>query len=308
MSNDNIDNSPTIHDSELPKLKTEPYRIDKAKNFRLRDFRCDDSANLEHEKVGKAILKNNKKRMFKLQERLYAEDKQSLLIIFQAMDAAGKDGAIKHVMRGLNPQGVQVTPFKVPSPEELDRDYLWRIVKALPRRGNVGIFNRSHYEEVVITQVHNLLEKSQIPEWLLGEEVWQQRYEQINNWEKYLTQQGYVVLKFFLHISKEEQRIRLLDRILEKDKNWKFSSSDIEEREHWDDYQRLYEEMIQNTSTKHAPWYVVPADKKWFSRTLISQVVSDTLEEMDPQIPALTKKECDQLAHWKQILEDQVTE
>ncbi len=258
-----------------------------------------------NKKVGEAILENNKQRMFALQEKLYAENEQGVVIVFQAMDAAGKDGAIKHVMSGLNPQGTHVTAFKVPTSEEMDHDYLWRINKALPRRGDIGIFNRSHYEEVVVTQLHNLLENSQLPQRVIGKDVWEQRYEQINNWEKYLTQQGYVIVKFFLHISKEEQRERLLDRVKEKEKNWKFSSGDIAEREHWDEYQKLYEEMIQKTSTPHAPWYVIPSDKKWFSRALVSQVVADVLEKMDPQVPELTPEEAAKLDHWREVLESQ---
>lgn len=291
--------------TELPQIDTKAYCIRSPKNFHLRDIACNDDGKLGAKKIGKAVLANNQAAMFGLQERLYAENKQSLLIIFQAMDAAGKDGAIKHVMSGLNPQGTHVTSFKAPSSEELDRDYLWRINRALPRRGEIGIFNRSHYEEVIITQLHNLLDGQQIPADLISKDVWLERYKQINNWEEYLTKQGYVILKFFLHLSKEEQRERLLARIIETDKNWKFSAGDIAEREHWDEYQELYEEMIQNTSTPHAPWYVVPADKKWFSRALASQVVADTLAKMNPVIPELDPEAREALDHWREVLEQQ---
>lgn len=284
-------------------LDTKRYCITD-KEASLKKFDTDDKQGLDKE-TGKRLLAENQKDMFVLQEKLYAENKQSLIIVLQAMDAAGKDGCIKHVMRGLNPQGTHVVSFKQPSSEELDRDYLWRINRALPRRGEIGIFNRSHYEEVVVTQLHNLVKDQQLPNEVLNKSIWKERYEQINNWEKYLRQQGFRMVKFFLHISKEEQRKRLLARIDEKDKNWKFSASDIAEREHWDDYQALYEEAIRKTSHDYSPWYVVPADHKWFSRLIVSQVVCDTLEDMDPQIPKLSKEEEKDLGKWRNILEAQ---
>ena len=284
-------------------LDTKRYCITD-KEASLKKFDTDDKQGLDKE-TGKRLLAENQKDMFVLQEKLYAENKQSLIIVLQAMDAAGKDGCIKHVMRGLNPQGTHVVSFKQPSSEELDRDYLWRINRALPRRGEIGIFNRSHYEEVVVTQLHNLVKDQQLPNEVLNKSIWKERYEQINNWEKYLRQQGFRMVKFFLHISKEEQRKRLLARIDEKDKNWKFSASDIAEREHWDDYQALYEEAIRKTSHDYSPWYVVPADHKWFSRLIVSQVVRDTLEDMDPQIPKLSKEEEKDLGKWRNILEAQ---
>lgn len=290
--------------SKKKQIRAEKFRIKKADSFKLSDIECDDDLGLVKED-GQMILKENRDEMFALQEKLYAENKRSLLIVFQAMDAAGKDGAIKHVMRGLNPQGVQVTSFKKPSEEEIDRDYMWRVNRALPRRGEIGIFNRSHYEEVVVTQLHNLVKYQQIPSALVTKNIWKQRYEQIRNWEKYLTQQGFTIIKFFLHVSKEEQRERLLARIEEEDKNWKFSSGDLEERKHWDEYQELYEKMIQETSTENSPWYVVPADKKWFTRAYVSQVVLETLREMDPQIPELAKEEQENLQHWREVLEAQ---
>ncbi len=289
--------------ASLPFLDSAPYRVADDPNFKLSSIDCNDKANLS-KKTGNLLLEQNKEIMFRQQEKLYAENEQALLIIFQAMDAAGKDGAIKHVMSGVNPQGTHVTSFKVPNAEERDHDYMWRINKALPRRGEIGIFNRSHYEEVVVTQLHDLLRDQQIPDELIGDGVWEARYEQIKNWEDYLTKQGYVILKFFLHLSKEEQRERLLDRIEEEDKNWKFSAGDIAEREHWDDYQELYQKMIRKTATEYAPWYVVPADRKWFSRALISQVVAETLLKMDPKIPELSAAEKGELEKWRILLED----
>lgn len=288
---------------EHKNLDTKRYCITD-KEVSLKKIDTDDKQGLDKE-TGKRLLAENQKDMFVLQEKLYAENKQSLIIVLQAMDAAGKDGCIKHVMRGLNPQGTHVVSFKQPSSEELDRDYLWRVNRALPRRGEIGIFNRSHYEEVVVTQLHNLVKDQQLPNEVLDKHIWKERYEQINNWEKYLRQQGFRMVKFFLHISKEEQRERLLARIEEKDKNWKFSAGDIAEREHWDDYQALYEEAIRKTSHDYSPWYVVPADHKWFSRLIVSQVVRDTLEDMDPQIPKLSKEEEKDLGKWRNILEAQ---
>lgn len=289
---------------KLPKLDTKPYRVADNDKFELKSIDCRDKANLKDKKTGAALLEHNKEIMFAQQTKLYAENKQSLLIIFQAMDAAGKDGAIKHVMSGLNPQGTHVTAFKVPNAEEQDHDYMWRINRALPRRGEIGIFNRSHYEEVVVTQLHDLLKTQQIPQKLIGDGVWEERYEQIKNWEEYLSRQGYVILKFFLHLSRDEQRERLLSRIDEEEKNWKFSASDIAEREHWDEYQRLYQKMIRRTATETAPWYVIPADRKWFSRALVSQVIADTLVRMDPKIPELSPDAKAQLDHWRDVLEN----
>lgn len=283
-------------------IDTSVYKIVENSNFTLTSIDTRDKQELD-KKAGQVLLKENREGLFNLQEKLYAENRQSLLIIFQAMDAAGKDGAIKHVMRGLNRQGTHVTAFKAPSQEELDRDYMWRINRALPRRGEIGIFNRSHYEEVVVTQIHDLVRDQQIPDHLIHQDIWQERYEQISNWEKYLTQQGYTILKFFLHLSKEEQKERLLDRIHEEDKNWKFSSGDIKERQYWDEYQALYEKMIQYTAKDFAPWYVIPADRKWFTRATVSQVVLETLARMNPQIPALADEEKKNLSHWKKILE-----
>ncbi len=246
----------------------------------------------------------NLKKMADLQERLYAENRYALLIVLQAMDAAGKDGAIKHVMRGLNPQGVQVVSFKQPSSEELDRDYLWRINRALPRRGEIGIFNRSHYEEVIVTRVHNLVQNQQIPQEFLTEHIWQERYRQMNDFERYLHENGTRVVKIFLHVSKDEQRERLLDRINEPDKNWKFSSGDVRERRFWDQYMQAYEDMLEHTSTDYAPWYCVPADSKWYARWVISQIVLEHLQDINPQFPELAAEERAVLEECRRLLED----
>lgn len=286
--------------AKVIRIKTKPYIVTSGA-FHLKDIDTRDKQGLKKED-GKALLRRNREQMFEWQEKLYAENRQSLLIVFQAMDAAGKDGCIKHVMRGLNPQGTHVTAFKQPSSEELDHDYMWRINRALPRRGEIGIFNRSHYEEVIVTQLHNLIADQQYPEDVIDKHVWENRYRQIRNWEEYLVEQGYHILKFFLHISKDEQRERLLGRIEEEDKNWKFSAGDLAEREHWDEYQSLYQEAIRETATKDAPWIVVPADRKWFARAVVSQVVLETLEDMNPKMPELSKEEIRELDHWREVL------
>ena len=259
------------------------------------------------EKDAKKKLKKNIKKLNKLQYTFYAANTHSLLIVLQAMDAAGKDGAIRHVMSGVNPQGCTIHNFKAPSKNELEHDFLWRHYTKLPERGQIGIFNRSHYENVLVTKVH--------PEYILGEQIpgiesiedvneqfWASRYEQINNFEKTIHQNGTIVLKFFLNLSKDEQKNRFLDRINEPDKNWKFSSGDIKEREHWDEYQKAFEEAISNTSTKNAPWYIIPADNKWFSRIAISDIIIETLKSLDLKIPELEQKEMAKLEEAKQIL------
>ena len=259
------------------------------------------------EKDAKKHLKKNVKRLDKLQYTFYADNTHSLLIVLQAMDAAGKDGAIRHVMSGVNPQGCTIHNFKAPSKNELEHDFFWRHYIRLPERGQIGIFNRSHYENVLVTKVH--------PEYILGEQIpgveslddinegfWEDRYQQINNFEKTIHQNGTVILKFFLHLSKDEQKNRFLDRINEPDKNWKFSSGDIKERSYWNDYQTAFEQAISKTSTKHAPWYIIPADNKWFSRIAISDVIIHTLKELNLQIPELEAKEKAKLESAKQIL------
>ncbi len=280
------------------------YRITSGEKFKLSEHKTDNSSGLKKADVTDEIMNENISKMFVLQEKLYAENKQGLLIVIQAMDAAGKDGVIKHVFTGLNPQGTSVTAFKQPSSEELDHDYLWRINKALPRRGEIGIFNRSHYEEVIVTRVHDLVSKQQLPDDLVTKRIWEQRYKQINNFEEYLFENGFRTIKFFLHMSNEEQRVRLLDRINEPDKNWKFSPSDIEERKYWDQYQKAYQHMIEHTSTEHAPWFVVPADRKWFSRYLVSEAIVDVLERMNPQYPVASPDVLAKLAECRALLEN----
>lgn len=255
--------------------------------FSLQNYDTKDTAEFTSKKETIELLAANQARMAQLQDRLYAENKEALLIIFQAMDAAGKDGAIKHVISGMNPQGVIVHNFKQPTSEELDHDYLWRAWRVLPCRGDIGIFNRSYYEDVLVVKVHSLYKNLPLPDRCKTGKLFQQRYMQINHFEKYLYQNGIRVIKIFLHLSKDEQKKRFLERIDDEEKNWKFSQSDIEERMYWDAYQEAYEDAIKATATKKTPWYIVPADKKWFARLLISQIIVDTLEEINPQYPEL---------------------
>lgn len=268
-----------------------PYRITKPDSFDIRSFSPADTNGFEDKKQAQNRLQKNVQRMAELQDKFYAQDREALLLIFQAMDSAGKDGAIKHVMSGLNPQGVQVYSFKQPSAEELDHDYLWRINRCLPQRGNIGIFNRSYYEEVLVSKVHNLPFSQKLPARCLGEDIWKQRYRQLRDYERYLYENGITVVKFFLHLSKEEQRQRFLERIDNEAKNWKFSSSDIAERSHWDAYMDAYEQAINATASKDAPWYIIPADKKWYARLLISEIVVRHLEKLEPAYPEIDEKQ-----------------
>ena len=260
------------------------------------------TANLKSKDEGKNLLLENIKKMRELQSKLYAQDRYSLLLVFQAMDAAGKDGTIKHVMSGVNPQGTQVNSFKQPSAQELDHGYLWRINKALPERGRIGIFNRSHYEEVLVVRVHNLIKYQKLPEQYVNDNIWEQRYRQINDFEKYCYENGIVILKFFLHLSKEEQKKRFLSRIDDPAKNWKFSSADLKERGFWNDYQKAYEEALSATSKKHAPWFVIPADKKWFMRLVVSEIIVDAMKKLKPEYPVLSKEQTEQLRKAKEEL------
>ncbi|MEQ8199929.1 MAG: polyphosphate kinase 2 family protein [Syntrophomonadaceae bacterium] len=251
-------------------------------------------------------MEKNIDRMARMQDILYAQDKYALLLIIQAMDAAGKDGVIKHVMSGLNPQGTMVHSFKPPSAEELDHDYLWRYSKALPERGRIGIFNRSYYEEVLVVRVHNLTGTTEkVPPQFITSEVWEQRLEDIGHFEKYLHRNGMVILKFYLHVSRQEQKQRLLARLDEPDKNWKFNAGDLEDRKHWDEYAEYYEEAINATDADHAPWYIIPADKKWFARLAISEIIADTLEAMKLEYPRLNAQQQQMLSVYRtQLLED----
>ena len=290
-------------EEKLMPLDIKGFSVMGEEEVHLKDFPTQGGDDLNKKKTINEKMPDNIRKMAALQEKLYAQNRHGLLIVLQAMDAAGKDGTIKHVMSGLNPQGTQVTSFKAPSSEELDHDYLWRISKALPRRGEIGIFNRSHYEDVIVARVHDLVSGSQLPQELVTPEIWEKRYRQIKDFERYLGENGIKVVKIFLHVSKEEQRERLLDRISQPDKNWKFNSGDIDERRYWEQYQEAYENLLNHTSTPEAPWYVVPADRKWFARYLVSEIVLDALQGIDPQFPELSDKEQAMLAECRDILE-----
>jgi PPK2 family polyphosphate:nucleotide phosphotransferase len=267
------------------------YRITNGSRFRLKDISPSDPWGKRLKPIASEMLKQGCKKMGELQERLYAQDQWSVLLIFQAMDAAGKDGTIKHVMNGVNPQGCEVHSFKAPSHEELDHDFLWRSSRALPRRGHIGIFNRSYYEETLVVRVHpNILARQQLPREIVGKNIWRERFEDINAYERYLSRQGVVIRKIFLHVSKEEQRERFLERLAEPEKHWKFSAADVGERAHFSEYMSAYEDMIRHTATETAPWFVVPADRKWFTRLVVSSVIIDAIESLDPQYPVVDAK------------------
>ncbi|MDP4183321.1 MAG: polyphosphate kinase 2 family protein [Bacillota bacterium] len=278
------------------------YKYDGDGKFKLSKIITDDTGKFESKEQAEKKLNANVSCMKDLQSRLYAHDKYALLLIFQAMDTAGKDGAIKHVMSGLNPQGTQVYCFKQPSSGELDHDYLWRVNKCLPERGRIGIFNRSYYEEVLVVKVHNLVENQKIPEKLIKDDIWKKRYHQIRNYEKYLYENGIIPIKFYLHISKEEQKKRLLERIEDSSKNWKFSEADIKEREYWDDYQKCYEEAINETGTEYAPWYIIPSDKKWYARYMISEIIIQQLKKLKLKYPELSEDQLKMLQLCKETL------
>jgi PPK2 family polyphosphate:nucleotide phosphotransferase len=283
----------------------EPFRITKGKEFRLKDIDPGDTLEFtsEDKPRAKEALATGVAALAELQDKLYAQDKWALLLIFQAMDAAGKDGAIKHVMSGVNPQACQVFSFKSPSSEDLDHDYLWRCMRCLPNRGHIGIFNRSYYEEVLVVRVHpEFMAKQKMPLRLVGKHVWEQRFEDIRNFEQYLGRNGIVVRKFFLHVSKKEQKRRFLERIDNPAKNWKFSANDAAARDYWDDYMEAYEEMIRETATKDSPWYVVPADNKWFTRVVVAAAVIDALADLNLEYPKVDDKKLKELAAAKQKL------
>jgi PPK2 family polyphosphate:nucleotide phosphotransferase len=267
---------------------SKPYRVDNGKKFRLKDFEPDDTSGVKSRKQAEKVLPLGIERMVDLQDKLYAQDRWAILLIFQAMDAAGKDGVIKHVMSGVNPQGCQVYSFKQPSAEELDHDFMWRTNKCIPERGRIGIFNRSYYEEVLVVRVHKeLLEREKMPPSLVTKDIWNERFADINAYEQYLSRNGVVIRKFFLNLSKEEQKRRFLKRLDEPDKNWKLSSADIAERERWPEYMTAYEEMIQNTATPHAPWYVVPADNKWYTRLVVAAAIVHAMEDLNLHYPTV---------------------
>jgi PPK2 family polyphosphate:nucleotide phosphotransferase len=281
-----------------------PFRVTDD-SFRLKDIDPDDTLDLtsEDKPRAKEALAMGIELLAELQDMLYAQDRRAVLLIFQAMDAAGKDGAIKHVMSGVNPQGCQVFSFKAPTSEDLDHDYLWRCMKCLPERGRIGIFNRSYYEETLVVRVHReFLEKQKLPPDLLTKDIWKERFQDIRSFERYLTRNGVCIRKFFLHVSNKEQKKRFLERIEEPEKNWKFSTNDAKEREHWDDYMEAYEDMIRHTATKEAPWYVVPADNKWFTRVVVAAGVIEALSSLDLHYPEVSKEKLKELASTKRAL------
>jgi len=268
----------------------EPFCITKGEKFRLKDWDPADTTGVKNKQQAQNILDAREGVLSHLQEKLYAQDRWALLVILQAMDAAGKDGVIKHVMSGVNPQGCDVYAFKAPSSEELNHDFLWRTQKCIPERGKIGIFNRSYYEEILVVRVHPpFLRAEKLPDQLITKHIWDERYEDINAYERYLTHNGVVIRKFFLHVSKEEQKRRFLERLEDPKKNWKFSMADVNERGFWNDYQETYEEMIQNTATKHAPWFVVPADNKWFTRLIVASAIIQALGELHLSFPDVDK-------------------
>ena len=313
MSKNNKKKHQKEEDDDLKKLNkkellhrakkfSEQYCVGDDKNFILKDKPTSYSIEGDKTQVRK-ILKMGVKALAAMQDILYAQDKWSVLIIFQAMDAAGKDGAIKHVMSGINPQGCQVSSFKGPSSEELDHDYLWRCQKHLPERGRIGIFNRSYYEEVLVVRVHEqILRGQKIPEKLITKDIWEDRFEDIRNFEKYLNRNGTVVIKFFLNLSKEEQKKRFIERVDNPDKNWKFSAADAKERGYWNDYMHAYEELIKNTSTKKSPWYVIPADDKSYARIAIASAIIHALDEMDLEYPKVSEEKIAELNEVKKAL------
>jgi PPK2 family polyphosphate:nucleotide phosphotransferase len=282
-----------------------PFRVTDD-SFRLKDIDPNDTLDFtsEDKPQAKEALAMGVEVLAEMQDMLYAQDRWAVLLIFQAMDAAGKDGAIKHVMSGINPQGCQVFSFKAPTSEDLDHDYLWRCIKCLPERGRIGIFNRSYYEETLVVRVHReFLEKQKLPPDLITKDIWQERFQDIRSFERYLTRNGVAIRKFFLHVSNKEQKKRFLERIEEPEKNWKFSANDAKERQHWKDYMEAYEDMIQNTATKAAPWYVVPADNKWFTRVVVAAAVIEALDDLNLHYPKVDEAKLKELAAAKRALQ-----
>jgi PPK2 family polyphosphate:nucleotide phosphotransferase len=278
-----------------PREFVSPFRVADGRQFRLKDFEPAETLGLRSKEHAKETLDRGVARLAELQEKLYAQSQWAILLILQGMDAAGKDSTIKHVMSGLNPEGCQVSSFKAPSAEELQHDFLWRTVRALPERGKIGIHNRSYYEEVLAVRVHpEFLDRERLPAKLVTDKIWRERFEEINAFERYLFRNGTAVLKFFLHLSKKEQRKRFLERLDEPEKRWKFSMTDVQERQHWNEYMQAYEDAIRNTSSRHAPWHVVPADHKWFTRVVVAEATIDALTSLDlafPKVDAAQEKE-----------------
>jgi PPK2 family polyphosphate:nucleotide phosphotransferase len=277
----------------------EPHCVTNGEKFRLKDCHTADTSGVKNKKQAEKLLQESSAVVSQMQELLFAQDRWALLLIFQGMDAAGKDGAIKHVMSGVNPQGCDVHAFKQPTHEELDHDFLWRCQKVLPERGKIGIFNRSYCEEVLVVRIHpQLLDAQRLPKSLVTKHIWEERFKDINHFERYITHNGVVIRKFFLHVSKEEQRRRLLSRLDDPEKNWKLQLSDVQERGYWRDYMEAYEEAIQNTAEKYAPWYVVPADNKWYARLVVASAIVEALHKLDLQYPEADKskkKELDEI-------------
>jgi len=281
------------------------YRVFRGSSFRLKHVDPADTAEFtdEDKPRAKEALARGVQALAHLQEKLYAQDSWALLVVFQAMDAAGKDGAIKHVMSGVNPEGCQVYSFKAPSTEELDHDFLWRCAKALPERGRIGIFNRSYYEEVLVVRVHpELLQRQKLPRDLITKRIWKERCQDIRAFERHIARSGVAIVKFFLHLSKKEQKKRFLERLDLPEKNWKFSEADVREREYWNDYMNAYEDAIRRTATRYAPWYVVPADNKWFTRIIVATAIIDTLAALDLQFPKVTGEKKRELARARRSL------
>jgi len=280
------------------------FRVRPDKKFRLEDHDPGFTGRFESKEDGKRHLEKGLEKLRDLQEKLYAQDQWAILLIFQAMDAAGKDSVIEHVMSGVNPQGCQVYSFKQPSSEELDHDFLWRTTRCLPERGRIGVFNRSYYEEVLVVRVHpEILAKQKVPPALVTDRIWKERYEDIVAFERYLSRNGTVIRKFFLNVSKEEQRERFLARLDEPDKNWKFAAADVQERQHWDEYMKAYEKMIEATTSDEAPWHVIPADHKWFTRLAVADVIVETLEGLDLHFPEVSEAQRQELQRARALLE-----
>jgi PPK2 family polyphosphate:nucleotide phosphotransferase len=295
----------TKHVIEAAHQLAKPYRITNGKKFRLKDFDPGDTGGLKSEDKPRAAeaLETGVQALAELQDILYAQDRWSVLLIFQAMDAAGKDGTIKHVMSGVNPQGCQVSSFKAPTSEELDHDYLWRCTRQLPERGRIGIFNRSYYEETLVVRVHpEFLAGQKLPAECVSKHIWDERFQDIRSFERYLTRNGTIIRKFFLHVSKDEQKKRFLERIETPEKHWKFSANDAKERGFWDDYMKAYEDTIRETATEESPWYVVPADNKWFTHAVVAAAVVDALASLNLKYPQVTAAQRKELAAAKKVL------
>lgn len=283
------------------------FVVPEKKTVKMHDFDADFTGDFANKEAAQTDLEKSRARIADLQNILYAEAKQALLIVVQAMDAAGKDSTIKHVFTGVNPQGIDIVPFKPPTSDELAHDFLWRASNALPSRGKIGVFTRSHYEEVLVVRVHpEILQNQPLADKIkTNKKIWDERFEDIRNWEKYLTRNGVHILKFFINISRDEQKKQFLERIEDETKHWKFSFGDLADREHWDDYMKAYSNAFSATSTKDAPWYIIPGDKRWFTRAAIARIIADKLESMNPQYPEVTDKQREQIAEARKILESE---